>query len=204
MLAFALTIGLLMIEMGFRFVKQVERMTCTDLASHRKFLEEYSRFRIVGMEINKVFDNMAFINMGFGFLTFVSANVGTLKLFGKIPFRIYWLLPFTSFVCGFVVLLIMPKAVQFHTRCDVMLKQRVKNIAILRLLQNPFTIKGINSGPVFMTREWKIILKAYKSIKPWGISCGPLYPLKSGSEAQYFHWVLIRTADVLLLKIIRF
>lgn len=123
--------------------------------------------------------------MGCGFMIFVISNVGVIKCYRILPLPNYLVMSFTAVFVFCIVYFSLPFAVHIAESTHFMITQRRTHF-------------HLNMHTKVDKRSQKYLRRRLSGLKPVMISCGGLYPITRGSEVNYFFYVLLRTADVLL------
>lgn len=160
---------------------------------HVSFLKWYSTLQISVQTIEKTLNMILGVMMGTGFIIFVGSNIGTVRAYNILPLIVYWLLPTVSLLCIFFIFLLLSLAAESHTLTFRITKRRIRECKL------SFGYGKNNLFKVPLTKEIRSIMKRYDAVKPLGISCAGLYPMKRGSDVTFFYLAFLRSVDGMLL-----
>lgn len=171
-------------EIYFSILVHLNRIPYDD---PRKFIKWYVVFQVWESLFESYIDIILAVIMGSGFVVTIVSNVATFKSYRMLPLAAYLCFPFASFCASVVALICFPFAVYVAELSGKIVFQRKTHFQLYKN-KNAF---GLNA-------ERKFIAKRLSCLKPVVLSCGSFYPLKRGAESDYFFYILLRTADVLL------
>lgn len=156
---------------------------------HRVFLKWYTGLQLLHESFVSTLSLLISFLMATGFAIFVECNTGTLTWYGgELPLSMYYILPLGSFICFILSYLLLSVAIQLAKDFECILTRERKQFEVLTRI----TLR--------LTFEKNYLGKVYKSRRPIAFSCGPFYQLKTGTDLDFFHHVLVRTVDVILLE----
>lgn len=176
-LAFYLPLAIYFIELIFSSLESLHRILVDDytnfLKGHRLLQFKLNRFHGA---VSEIVGSL----MGCGFFIFVISNVISIKCYRMLPLSVYIIFPFCSSLVCLVVYVCLPFTV-------FIAENSRENI---RVRQAHF-LRASNKNLSSLRRE-------FHSVRPIIFRCASFYPLNKGTEAHFYFYVLLRTADFLL------
>lgn len=180
--AFYVTKLVYLVELNFDILNHLHQIP---LDKPEIFLKWYTAFTIWIRLFGSYITYMCGSLTGCGFVILVISNVGVIKCYGVLPLLNYMEMTFTAvFVCT-IAYFSIPFAVHVAESTRFMIEQRTAFF----LLYMHTTLDRSSR---------KYLRRRLSGLKPIMISYGGLYPMVRGSEANFYFYVLLRTADVLL------
>ncbi len=151
------------------------------------FLKWYASFQINLQMMKKPIDLIFGLLMTTGFSVFVVFNIGTIRGYGSLPLIVYWVLPTISLLSIFFAMMMLPLFIELHEQSFHIIIRRIKECQL------------IFAKDKATSKEIRCIVKRYDSIKPFGLSCASLFPLRKGSDVDFFYLAICRSVDGMLL-----
>lgn len=171
-----------LVELSFTALQQLQKVP---LHKPHLFLKWYSAYQVWFKSFDSYIDDMIACLLGTGYVVFIVSNVTTLKCYGMVPILVYLMFPLTS---GFVFLIVyfsLPFGAHIVETCRKSIFQRRKHFLF-------------QMDKVLYSLEVKIVKRKFTSLKLVTINYGGFYPVVRGAEADFYFYVLIRTADLLI------
>lgn len=182
LLSFYLPKVVYLVELRFIILSNLHRIPLCRVDTFTKW---YTGFQIFEDNFYSYVTFMCGSLMGSGFLVFIMSNLITLKCYRILPLLNYLVGPFASAFVFLVVYFSLPFAVHVAESTRKMIEQRRVN----------FYVCWYNKTD---RKTQKYVRRKFNSLRPTALNCGGFYSLVRGTEANYYFYVLLRTADLLL------
>lgn len=167
-------------ELEFRCLHKLGQIPA---GNYEKFITWYNAYQIAHNSFHGSISNLLGLFMGCVFFVCIVCNVGTIRFYGKLPLVVYCVLPLVTLACSVVSYLLLPFAVRIGDCSHKVIERHKVNLT---------------KGKCIGYDARRILRKRLACLKTTSMCCGNFYPLRRGSEAAYFFYVLLRTVDALL------